>query len=244
MSLQHKKWEKTTSRRQYGIEKYFYSDSLTRPRNVKNKYVISRHQNNLYLLVSLKGKSSPFCASVLRITMWGPLMWTLPKFRMFRIFFNINPISYSFRIIANQNGVRYSDSTSYFKKYSSSKCKQTVCLHYGLDFPFNYIVIQWFISHVWKILKKYNVFITLFSMGNTLLYCFKAMLHGMIFNNDMQTATGFLKFLVTFALRFVVENYSWNIAFILGSFNCVINSESNLSVVYLLHCLAYFLFLL
>ena len=32
--------------------------------------------------------------------------------------------------------VRYSDSTSYFKKYSSSKCKQTVCLHYGLDFHF------------------------------------------------------------------------------------------------------------
>jgi hypothetical protein len=42
--------------------------------------------------------------------------------------------------IANQNGVRYSDSTSYFKKYSSSKCKQTVCLHYGLDFHFkNYV---------------------------------------------------------------------------------------------------------
>ena len=46
-------------------------------------------------------------------------------------------ISYSFRSIANQNGVRYSDSTSYFKKYSSSKCKQTVCLHYRLDFHFN-----------------------------------------------------------------------------------------------------------
>jgi hypothetical protein len=38
--------------------------------------------------------------------------------------------------MANQNSVRYSDSTSYFKKYSSSKCKQTVCLHYGLDFHF------------------------------------------------------------------------------------------------------------
>jgi hypothetical protein len=58
---------------------------------------------------------------------------------MFRIFLNINSISsYSFRSIANQNGVRYSDSTSYFKKYSSSKCKQTVCLHYGLDFHFKY----------------------------------------------------------------------------------------------------------
>jgi hypothetical protein len=51
-------------------------------------------------------------------------------------FVNINSISYSFRSIANQNGVKYSDSTSYFK-YSSSKCKQTVSLHYGLDFHFN-----------------------------------------------------------------------------------------------------------
>jgi hypothetical protein len=45
-------------------------------------------------------------------------------------------ISYSFKSIANQNGFRYSDSTSYLKKYSSSKCKQTVGLHYGLDFHF------------------------------------------------------------------------------------------------------------
>ena len=45
-------------------------------------------------------------------------MFSLPKFRMFRIFLNINSISYSFRSIANQNGVRYSYSTSYFKKYS------------------------------------------------------------------------------------------------------------------------------
>jgi hypothetical protein len=35
---------------------------------------------------------------------------------MFRIFLNINSISYSFRSIANQNGVRYSDSTSEFNK--------------------------------------------------------------------------------------------------------------------------------
>ena len=49
-------------------------------------------------------------------------------------------ISYSFRSIANQNDVRYSDSTSYFKKYSSSKCKQTVCSHYLPDIHFNHIV--------------------------------------------------------------------------------------------------------
>ena len=59
---------------------------------------------------------------------------------MFRIFPNINSISYSFRSIANQTGVRYSDSTSYFKKYSSSTCKQTVCLHYGLDFHFKHYI--------------------------------------------------------------------------------------------------------
>jgi hypothetical protein len=30
--------KKTTSRRQFGIENYFYSESLTQPRSVKNKY--------------------------------------------------------------------------------------------------------------------------------------------------------------------------------------------------------------
>jgi hypothetical protein len=69
------------------------------------------------------------------------IMWTLPKFRMFPIFLNINSISYSFRSIANQNGVRYSDSTSYFKKYSSSKCKRTVCLHYGLWWNSDFVMI-------------------------------------------------------------------------------------------------------
>ena len=70
--------KKTTSRRQFGIENYFYSEPLTQPRNVKNKYVILRHlgdmclftsalrasvnkshipslpQNNLYILYTLK----------------------------------------------------------------------------------------------------------------------------------------------------------------------------------------------
>jgi hypothetical protein len=91
-------------------------------------YLISREY--------LKWKSSPFCASVLLITMCMRTLRILsckhcPNFEFF-----INSISYSFRSIAHQNGVRYSDSTSYFKKYSSSKCKQTVCLHYGLDFHF------------------------------------------------------------------------------------------------------------
>ena len=89
-------------------------------------YLISREY--------LKWKSSPFCASVLLITMCMRTLRTLsckhyPNFECFEFF--INSISYSFRSIANQNGVRYSDSTSYFKKYSSSKCKQT-----GLDFHF------------------------------------------------------------------------------------------------------------
>jgi hypothetical protein len=112
--------------------KHFNSKIFWSRNNSKWIYLAAVEQQ-----LCLKWKSSPFCALVLLITMWGPPMWTLPKFRMFQIFVNINSISYSFRSIEDQNGVyRYSDSTSYFKKYSSSKCKQTVCLHYGLDFHF------------------------------------------------------------------------------------------------------------
>jgi hypothetical protein len=39
--------KKTTSRRQYGNKNYFYTDSLTRPGNVKNKYVILRHLGDI-----------------------------------------------------------------------------------------------------------------------------------------------------------------------------------------------------
>ena len=35
-----------------GIKNYLYSDSLTRPRNVKNKYVILRHLGNMCLFTS------------------------------------------------------------------------------------------------------------------------------------------------------------------------------------------------
>jgi hypothetical protein len=67
-------------------------------------YLISREY--------LKWKSSPFCASVLLITMCMRTLRILsckhcPNFEFF-----INSISYSFRSIANQNGVRYSDSTA------------------------------------------------------------------------------------------------------------------------------------
>ena len=48
-----KNQKKPTSRRQYGIENYFYSDSLTRPRNVKNKYVILRHLGDMCLFTSV-----------------------------------------------------------------------------------------------------------------------------------------------------------------------------------------------
>ena len=60
---------------------------------------------------------------------------------------NVSNFSYSFRSIANQTGVRYSNSTSYFKKYSSSKCKQTVCLHYGVDLHFNDTCFLGIFSH-------------------------------------------------------------------------------------------------
>jgi hypothetical protein len=88
---------------------------------------------------------------------------------MFRIFLNLNSISYSFRSIANQNSVRYSDSTSYFKKYSSSKCKQTVCLHYGLDFHF-------------------NIFLETFS-GMVLLFQAAMAMHGFYSNTNTNTWT-------------------------------------------------------
>jgi hypothetical protein len=48
--------------RQYGIKNYLYSDSLTRPRNVKNKYVILRHLGDICILIN---HISPRC---LRIT--------------------------------------------------------------------------------------------------------------------------------------------------------------------------------
>jgi hypothetical protein len=51
-SAAQKNEKKKTSRRQYGIKNYFYSDSLTRPRNVKNKYVILRQRGDMCLLTS------------------------------------------------------------------------------------------------------------------------------------------------------------------------------------------------
>ena len=45
--------KKTTSRRQFGIENYFYSESLAQPRNVKNKYVILRHLGDMCLYIHL-----------------------------------------------------------------------------------------------------------------------------------------------------------------------------------------------
>ena len=44
--------KKTTSRRQFGIENYFYSESLTQPRSVKNKYVILRQLGDMCLFTS------------------------------------------------------------------------------------------------------------------------------------------------------------------------------------------------
>ena len=57
----------------------------------------------------------------------------------FRIFWTVSDLKlsfYSFTNITNQNSVRYSVSISYFTKYSSSRCKQSVCLHYELDGTF------------------------------------------------------------------------------------------------------------
>ena len=73
-----------------------------------------------------------FCALVLLVTLGRLIDSKLQKFRMFLIFLNINFSSYSFRTLANQNSGKYSDCSWYFKKYSHSQCKQSVCLHHGL----------------------------------------------------------------------------------------------------------------
>jgi hypothetical protein len=62
--------KKTTSRRQFGIENYFYSESLTQPRNVKNKYVILRYLGDMCLFTSAlrasvnKSHISPRCLKI------------------------------------------------------------------------------------------------------------------------------------------------------------------------------------
>ena len=60
---------------------------------------------------SLKAGYSPFCASVLLITKVDYWISKLCKFRMFCIFLNINTSSYLFKSIANQNSVKFSDSS-------------------------------------------------------------------------------------------------------------------------------------
>ena len=66
---------------------------------------------------------SRFCASVLLITNVDHIVQIL----RFKKILNWNAGLYSFRSIANPKSVRYSIE---FYKYSSSKCKQSVCLHY------------------------------------------------------------------------------------------------------------------
>ena len=77
--------------------------------------------------------------SVLLITMSRPLDLKSLKFGMFLIFLNINSSSYSFQTIASQ----YSEYFWYFEKYSDRRCKQSICLHYGVYPPFAYFNIIW-----------------------------------------------------------------------------------------------------
>jgi hypothetical protein len=66
---------------------------------------------SLYIELTLKAGYSPFCASVLLITKVDYWISKLCKFRMFCIFLNINTSSYLFKSIANQNSVKFSDSS-------------------------------------------------------------------------------------------------------------------------------------
>ena len=87
----------------------------------------------VYYYKYLKTGYSSFCASVLLIK----IDLKLVKSRMFCIILNINSSSYAFRTITNQNNAKYSYGSSYFTKYSDSKCKQSICLLYGLYPTFN-----------------------------------------------------------------------------------------------------------
>ena len=78
---------------------------------------ILRRSKHLFHKDTLKKSWSPFCASVLLITLGRLLDLKLLKFRMFLIFLSINATSYSFRTIASQNSVKYSECSWYCKKY-------------------------------------------------------------------------------------------------------------------------------
>ncbi len=70
--------------------------------------------------------SSPFCASLLLITIEDT---QISELKLWFIFI--------YGHIANQNSVRFSVSIIFYK-FRSSKCKESVCLHYGLDIHFNF----------------------------------------------------------------------------------------------------------
>ena len=92
----------------------------------------------------LKWMSSPFCASVLLITKEDPQIRKLLKFRIFRTFSELKLwFIFMYEHIANHNNVRFSVSII---KISQLKCRQSVCLHYGLDIHFkpNFLNIQYF----------------------------------------------------------------------------------------------------
>ena len=66
----------------------------------------------------------------------------IAKFLMFRIFLDTGSNLYSFKIISNQQWVRYGDSSSFLKKYNSSKCKQSVCLHCDWTSPLIFLAVS------------------------------------------------------------------------------------------------------
>ena len=67
-------------------------------------------------------------------------------------FFWIETVVYiHLRAIANQNSVGFSVSIIFYK-FCNSKCKQSICLHYGLDFHFNVVI------SIYSLKKQYNKF--------------------------------------------------------------------------------------
>jgi hypothetical protein len=109
-------------------------------------------------------KSSLFCALVLLITKERDL--NIVEITHFSDFFWIKTRNQSlwfifiYEHIANQNSVRFSVSIIFYK-ICSSKCKQSICLHYGLDFHFNlYTCILVWVSYI--------VYLLYFTLSNNL----------------------------------------------------------------------------
>jgi hypothetical protein len=92
------------------------------------------HFTKLYLKV-IKTMSSPFCASVLLITKGTHGYKHCPNFASFELFWieTYTLVYIHLQLQLTRKVLDIQLVYVLFYKYSSSKCKQRICLHYGLD---------------------------------------------------------------------------------------------------------------